>query len=177
MQNKTLIIEISDLDFDPNHKMSSIDGYKIRKSSRGIIINNGKIALPNITKYNYHKLPGGGINTNETISEAFKREVMEETGCNCEILDQSGIIIEWRDKYKLLQISYVFLGKVIGEVGENKLEQDEIDEGFTLDWIPIEKVDEILDGDGATNYEGKFIQIRDRSIYKYYKDKLDRINS
>lgn len=177
MNTKILIKEISDLDFDLNHKMSSIDVYSIRRAARGILINNGKIALPKIIKFNYHKLPGGGVNENEPINKAFKREVMEETGCNCEILDQSGIIIEWRDKFKLLQISYIFLGKVVGEVGKNKLEQDEIDEGFTLEWVPIEKIDEILNSDYPTNYEGKFIQIRDKSIYEFYKDRLGKINS
>lgn len=177
MKNKILIAEISDLDFDHKHKMSSIDGYSIRKSSRGILVNKGKIALPNITNYNYHKLPGGGVKTNESIEEGFKREVMEETGCNCEVLDQSGIIIEWRDKFKLLQISYIFLGKVIGEVGQNKLEKEEIDEGFTLEWVDFEKIDEVFKRDNSTNYEGKFIQIRDRSIYEFYKDKLAKINS
>lgn len=177
MKNKILIKEISDLDFNPKHKMGDISSYHIRRSSRGILINNGRIALPDILKYNYHKLPGGGINMNESIEDGFKREVMEETGCKCEVIDQSGIIVEWRDKFKLLQLSYIFLGKVIGEIGENNLEQDEIDEGFTLEWLPIEKVDEVLNNDNPTNYEGKFIQIRDRSIYEFYKDRLDKINS
>jgi ADP-ribose pyrophosphatase YjhB (NUDIX family) len=172
MGNKTLIIEISDLDFDPKHKMSSISKYSIRRSSRGIIINNGKIAIANITKYHYYKLPGGGMNEDESINEGFKREVMEEVGCNCEILDQSGIIIEWRDQFKLVQISYVFLAKVIGEVGQNKLEPGEIDEGFTIEWIPIGKIDEVLSKSGSTNYEGKFIELRDKSIYEFYKDRL-----
>ena len=177
MVNNILINEISDLNFDSKHKMSNIDDYSIRKSSRGILVNNGKIALPSITKFNYHKLPGGGVNDNESIDAAFKREVMEETGCNCEILDQSGIIIEWRDRFKLLQISYIFLGKITGKMGENKLEQKEINEGFTLEWVPIEKIDEVLNSDNPTNYEGKFIQIRDRSIYEFYKEELARINS
>lgn len=174
MNSKILIREISDLDFEPNYKLSNIDEYSIRKASRGIIINNGAIALPFIAKHHYHKLPGGGVNTNELIDEAFKREVMEETGCNCEILDQSGIVIEWRDKFKLLQISYIFLGRVVGEVGENSLEQSEIDEGFTLNWIPFGKIDEVLKSDNTSDYEGKFIQIRDRSIYDFYKDRLKK---
>ncbi|MFH1971782.1 MAG: NUDIX domain-containing protein, partial [Patescibacteria group bacterium] len=150
MKNIIVIHEISDTDFDPKHKMSSIDDYSIRKSARGILINNGKIAFLNVTKINYHKLPGGGVEKNESVDEAFKREVMEETGCNCEVLDQSGIIIEWRDEFKLLQISYVFLGKVVGKIGKSKLEQGEIDEGFKLEWIPFEKVDEVLKKDNST---------------------------
>ncbi|MBU0998425.1 NUDIX domain-containing protein [Patescibacteria group bacterium] len=172
MDKRILIKEISDLDFDPNHKMGDINDYSIRKAARGILINNGKIALLNVIKINYHKLPGGGVEKDESINEAFKREVMEETGCKCEILDQSGIIIEWRDQFKLIQISYVFVGKVIGKIGKSKLEQGEIDKGFKLEWIPFEKIDKVLKKDNSSNHEGKFIQIRDRSIFEFYKDRL-----
>ena len=172
MKKKTLIREISDTDFDPKYQMSNLDTYRVRKAARGILVNNGKIALLNVTKFNYHKLPGGGIETNESTDEAFKREVLEETGCECEILDQSGVIIEWRDQLKLLQISYVLLAKVKGKVGQNRLEQGEIDEGFKLEWVSLEEIDEVLKNDNPTNYEGKFITIRDKSIVEFYKEKL-----
>src|SRR3989344_2508708 len=107
MENKTLIREISDTDFDSKYKMGDLSKYSLRRAARGILMNNGKIALLNVTKQNYHKLPGGGIEKGESVGEAFKREILEETGCDCEIKDQSGIILEWRDLYKLLQISYV----------------------------------------------------------------------
>ena len=175
MKNKILIREISDMDFDPKHQMSSLDKYGIRRASRGILVNNGKIALLNVTRFNYHKLPGGGLEPNESIDVAFKRETLEETGCQCEILDQSGIIIEWRDQFKLLQISYVLLAKVKGKIGQNKFEQGEIDEGFKLEWVTFEKIDEVLKNDNPTNYEGKFIKIRDKSIVEFYRDKLRKL--
>lgn len=163
MKNKTLIREIADTDFDPKHQMGNLDKYGIRRASRGILVNRGKIALLNVTKFNYHKLPGGGLEPNESIAEAFKREALEETGCQCEILDQSGVIIEWRDQFKLLQISYVLLAKVKGKIGQNRLEQGEIDEGFKLEWVPLDKIDKVLNEDNPTNYEGRFIKIRDKS--------------
>lgn len=172
MKNETLIREISDTDFDPKYRMSSLDTYSVRRASRGILVNNGKIALLSVTKFNYHKLPGGGIETNESIKGAFEREVLEEVGCQCEIIDQSGIVIEWRDQFKLLQISYVTFAKVIGNVGQNKLEQGEIDDGFELKWVPFKKIDEVFKNDNPTSYEGKFIKLRDKSIFEFYRHKL-----
>jgi len=172
MYTKTLICEITDLDFNPRHKMSNIDGYHIRRAARGILINKGKIALPHITKHNYHKLPGGGLEGNESAELAFKREILEETGCNCKILDQSGIIIEYRDKFKLLQISYIFLGKVIGKPEKISPTDDEVKEGLKLKWVSFDNIEKILRKDNTKDYEGKFIQIRDKNIYKYYKNKL-----
>ena len=104
-----------------------------------------------------------------------KREVLEETGCECEILDQSGIIIEWRDQFKLLQISYIFLAKVLGEPGQSKLEQDEVDEGFKLVVGAYQEADEILRNGNPTNYEGKFIKIRDMSVAEFYRNKLHEL--
>jgi len=172
MKNKTLIKEIFDTDFDSSYQMSDPDAFKIRRACRGILINENKIALLNVTKHNYHKLPGGGIEKGEPLEEAFKRELLEEVGADCEIIDQGGIVVEWRDKFKLLQISYVFLAKVIGEVKQNNLDQDEIDDGFELKWVPVEKLNEILENDSPTNYEGNFIRMRDMSIVKFYKNSL-----
>lgn len=177
MKNKTLIREISDTDFDPRYQMSSLDKYSVRKASRGILISNGKIALLNVTKFNYHKLPGGGVENDESIEKAFKREVLEETGCECEIVDQLGIVIEWRDQFKLLQISYVFLAKAIGEIGQSKFEPGEINEGFELKWVPFEKIKKILKNDNPTNYEGKFITIRDKGIVEFYENRLRKPKS
>ncbi len=172
MNNKILIREISDTDFDPKHQMSNLASFNIRRASRGILLNNDNIALLNVTKQNYHKLPGGGIEKHESLEDAFKRELLEEVGCDCEILDQGGIVLEWRDQFKLLQISYVFLARVVGIIKQNKLEQDEINDGFVLEWIPLKKVESILDSDVPQNYEGPFIKLRDKSIFEYYKNKL-----
>lgn len=167
MNNKTLIKEIKDTDFDPAWKMGNPKDYHVRRSSRGILIKDNKMALLNVTKFNYHKLPGGGIEGDETINQGFLREVLEETGCECEILDQPGIIMEWRDQFKLLQISYFFKARVLGEVGQDALTKKEKTEGFKLEWVPVKEALKILDKDTPTNYEGKFIKIRDRSILEF----------
>jgi len=45
---------------------------KIRKASRAILFDeNGLIPLLFVSKYNYHKLPGGGIDAGEKQSNSF----------------------------------------------------------------------------------------------------------
>jgi 8-oxo-dGTP pyrophosphatase MutT (NUDIX family) len=171
-----IIAEIGDADFDPSFTPpKTLADYGVRKASRGILINNGKMALLFVSKENYHKLPGGGIEAGETNNDAFVREVQEETGCDCKVLDeddQNSVVIETRDQFKLLQISYAFFSEIVGEPKELHLEQSEIDEGFELKWIPVDQVINLLENDKPKNYEGNFIRARDLAILNFYKDKL-----
>ena len=51
-----------------------------RDSARAIIIRNGRIAMVHSLKYDYYKVPGGGIEPGETREEAVVRETLEEAG-------------------------------------------------------------------------------------------------
>ncbi len=172
-----IITEISDKDFDVNFvPPTNISDYHVRKASRGILINKGKVALLYVSKENYHKLPGGGFEASESNEDAFRREVKEETGCDCKIVDEKGqnsVVIETRNQFKLVQISYIFFSEIVGEPKELHLEQDEIDEGFELRWVPVNKAIETLQNDKPNNYEGKFIQMRDIAVLNFYKDSLN----
>jgi 8-oxo-dGTP pyrophosphatase MutT (NUDIX family) len=61
--------------------------YKIRVSSRAIIINEDKILLNCFGDGLYYNFPGGGIEEYETAKQAVVREVMEESGLTVEVGD------------------------------------------------------------------------------------------
>jgi len=60
-------------------------GYKIRASSRAIIIKEDKILLNCFGGGLYYNFPGGGIEENETAKQAVVREVIEETGWTVDV--------------------------------------------------------------------------------------------
>jgi 8-oxo-dGTP diphosphatase len=57
-----------------------------RPSAYAIIVNNDRVLLLNTVHTGTYSLPGGGIEIGETIEDALKREVREETGIDIEIV-------------------------------------------------------------------------------------------
>lgn len=168
-----VISEVSDKTFNPHFiPQTNINEYHIRKAARGIVAHNGKIALLHVTKCNYHKLPGGGIESGESMEDAFRREILEETGSEC-VLDggseQNSVTLETLDKLKLFQISYIFFAHVHGEPQDVHFTEKELAEGFELLWVPLNEAEELLKKDNPTTYHGKFINARDKAIMKFYK--------
>lgn len=143
--------------------------YELRKSARAIVLNEkGEMATQYLHTYTYHKLPGGGVEVGESVEQALRREVMEEVGCDCKIIEKLGVVIEYRNKYKLLHISYGFVAKVIGEVGSPMLEEGEIEEKQETLWLPPAIVLEKMKADIPGKLEANFILAREQVFLKEY---------
>ena len=54
----------------------------IRNSAKALVVSEGKVLLNKCRSRlgEYYALPGGGQNPGETLEEAVKRELLEETG-------------------------------------------------------------------------------------------------
>ena len=143
--------------------------YELRKSARAILLNEkGEMATQYLQTYTYHKLPGGGVDQGENIEDALKREVLEEVGCQCEITRPVGITIEYRNKYKMIHISYCFVAKIVGEIGKPKLEEGEIEEGHETLWLMPSKVLEKMNSDIPGKFEGHFILEREKAFLEEF---------
>lgn len=164
-------------DEDFGLKSVEFQNPRIRYGARGIIINEeGKVAIFNKVNKNEYKLPGGGIDKGETPEEAFKREALEETGCEIEIIQDLGTIEEHKSLDDFKQISYLFVAKVIKDNHKLNLTEKEKDEGARLMWVDeqealslVTNCIEQLKGSKYENlYHTKFIVMRDRYIIEYY---------
>jgi 8-oxo-dGTP diphosphatase len=141
-----------------------------REAARGVVFDEkGLMPMLFVSKANYHKLPGGGIEKGESKIEACKREMLEETGCEVEIGKEIGMVTEFRPfSDNLYQTSYCYLGKIINK-GTQNLEQGEIDEGFILVWFTLDEAINTVRNDKPNNEEGNFIQQRDLAFLEEAK--------
>lgn len=120
----SMLFKITDEDFGIEPK--EMNNPRLRLGSRGIVIReDGKIAVFNKSNKNEYKLPGGGIEGDENPEEAFKREVLEETGCEVEIIKALGTTEECKTLDNFKQISYVFVGKVLKDTKQLNVTEKE----------------------------------------------------
>ena len=97
------IINIDDKDI--GEKVYKINEPKIRKAVRTILFNGkGKIAILHKKNKNEYKLVGGGIEENENMEAALRREVNEETGCVIKDIVELGYVEELRTINNFMQI-------------------------------------------------------------------------
>lgn len=170
-----LICKITDQDI--GETLTEMTNPRLRLGARGIVIREDrKIAIFNKSNKNEYKLPGGGLEGEEEPEEAFKREVLEETGCEVEIIQNLGITEEYKSLNNFKQISYVFVGKVLKDTKQLNVTEKEKDEGAKLLWETPEKAlelitkcyNELVASKYESVYATKFIVLRDRKILEKY---------
>lgn len=140
--------------------------WPLREAARAVVTDkDGLVALLHVSKENYYKLPGGGLDESEDKNTALRRECLEEIGCEVEVVRELGTVLEYRKIFGLRQISYCYLAKVAGEKGAPNFTQKEESKGFQVVWLPLEEAKKALDNSKATTPEGGlYIVPRDKVI-------------
>lgn len=129
-----VLFTLTDKDF--GIEPQEMNDYRLRVAARGIVIReDGKIALQNKRNKNEFKLVGGGMEKDEDPIVAFKREVLEEAGCEIEIIEQLGTTEEYKSLQNVKQISNIFIAKVIKNIHQLNLTEKEKSEGAELLWV------------------------------------------
>jgi 8-oxo-dGTP diphosphatase len=160
-----------------NASDEEVEKYRTREAGRAVVIDqDGMVALLHVTKENYYKLPGGGIEESEDKIAALKRECQEEIGCDVEVIGEIGIIIEYRKIFNLKQTSYCYLAKVKGVKGKPDFTEHEKENGFEQVWLPYQEALKVLSDNRATNIEGRdYIVPRDTAFLKEARRITDAI--
>lgn len=163
-----LLIEITEKNLGiGKQEASSKIPYILRKAARAVVVDSqDQVALIFDPKHNHHKIPGGGVNNGETVRQALKREVKEEAGCAISLIDELGLVIEYRNRIEIIQISYVWLAKVRGKIGHPKFDKDERAEGHQLKWVSLQQAVRLFRNDKPRLYEGHFMWKRDSELIK-----------
>ena len=116
-----------------------------RRAARAIIINpqNRTILLMNVNNRSY-KLPGGGIEDNETYMKGLMRELKEETGySNCIVKQNVGRIVQRNvDRHDSMVIfemeSKFYECEVFGKPTITSLTEEEKEDNMYPEWVKIE---------------------------------------
>jgi len=124
----------------------SVDKLTFRPSAYGIIFQDNKILLSR--QWDGYDFPGGGIKIGETIEEALKREVKEETGLDIKMGDVvacENSFFKYRQKEKYVQsiLMYYLCEIVGGEISSDFLAESEKDYVGTPEWIDLEDIEKI----------------------------------
>ena len=134
------LFKIDTKDYDINGKAF------VRPSARSIIIKDKKIAMVHSIKYNYYKFPGGGIEGDESKENALIRETLEEDGLVIipNTIKEYGYVhriqkSDYTDADYFVQDNYYYLCSCEEKIAEQKLDDYESDEKFTLEFIEPEK--------------------------------------
>jgi 8-oxo-dGTP diphosphatase len=120
--------------------------FEDRPTGKGIVFDNeNNIALVGNKVNSYYLLPGGGIDGDESVEEGIIRECKEEIGCDITLLNNIGIIEDYRNRDRKHCINHCYTAKLIGKKGELKLTEDEEKNGMHVIWVPVGEAIEILE--------------------------------
>ncbi|MFP4478929.1 MAG: NUDIX domain-containing protein [Candidatus Izemoplasmatales bacterium] len=139
MINKTIYLSPKD--------QIAFDGKKLyRRASRGIIIKDDLILMVYSKVNKDYKFPGGGVETDETVEDALKREVLEEVGGKVtNIISQFALLTTINKEtinkaYDYFHMdSYYFICEIEKDLLEQNLSVYENELSFIPKWVSIEE--------------------------------------
>ncbi|MGH2977342.1 MAG: NUDIX hydrolase [Gaiellaceae bacterium] len=107
------------------------------RAAGGLVVGEGKVLLVHRPKYDDWTFPKGKCNAGESDEECALREVEEETGLRCELLDELGETSYRDGKGRPKIVRYWLMRPIDGEFAPD----DEVDE---IRWEDPERAAELL---------------------------------
>ena len=142
-----------------------------REACRAIVFDENKLMpLIFVSKKNYHKLPWGGIEWNEDKIVTLKREFLEETWCDIDIIKEIWSVVESNSTRE--HTSYCYIGKVLNKWNSIWLTSEEIERWLELKRMSIDDAISTLEKDVPNDPYGYRILERDLFILLQAKANL-----
>ncbi|MES2225781.1 MAG: NUDIX domain-containing protein [Patescibacteria group bacterium] len=166
---------MKDLGFINPRNVSRDEGenYSLREAARAIVRDaEGLIAMLHVTRDNYYKLPGGGVEEGEDVITALRRECQEEIGCDIEVTSEIGMITEYWQEDREKQISHCYLANLVGAKGEPSLTESERERRYKTVWLSYNDALKALRDSSLTNWEAEYIVPREILFLEEIKERL-----
>lgn len=144
-------------DVFPDKKTSEASiKYEDRPTGKAIVFDNEeKIALVGNKVNSFYLLPGGGIDSDESVEDGIVRECLEEIGCQVKLDQSLGIVEDYRTRDKKHCINYCYTAWLVGKKGELTLTEDEKKNGLHVIWVPLDEAISILEKETGQLKRGK----------------------
>ncbi len=115
----------------------------VRNSAKAIVLHGGKILVNRcVSRFgDYYALPGGGQRDGETLLEAVRRELLEETGYSVLPVRLSGIyerVCERREGGSSHKLYFVFLCRLEDGRATPPTERDRFQVG--MEWVDADEL-------------------------------------
>ena len=112
----------------------------IRNSAKAIVLRDGKILLNRCrSRFGvYYALPGGGQKVGETLEEAIRRELLEETGLSVAPIRMAGLyeqVMQRRDGAPDHKLYFMFLCRLMDVERLKPTERDEYQ--LSSEWVDL----------------------------------------
>lgn len=168
-------------DIYPNRGTSHGIEYTDRRTGKAIVLNQTRqVALVGNSQNTFLQLPGGGIDDGEGVEEGVIRECLEEIGCIVQIVDEVGIIDDYRPRDQKHCINYCYVVEVLEQVATPMLTADEIGIGMYTRWVSLKEALSIFEGQKnelkngtVTFYNTGFNIMRDYLFLEFVHERLE----
>lgn len=140
-----------------------------RLTARGIVRNKGGMyAVMYAGKFNLYSLPGGGVEDGEDTLSALRREILEETGCSCDHIEELGVVLENRAHQDFTTCSYYYVVTTDQEIAPIQLTDEELANKTVVQWHTLSDMVRLISEPIHTTNQRKFLQARDMAALKEY---------